>query len=430
MALPRLGKAHDAVRAAEPPKPHQSSIADPLAMEVLESNMARLRGLDIASFPYMDEMAPFRVRQHHEDLTTLARCTTYMIRRKRLELEAEGPLTYDYAFPTAPKPHKEKPKQLADKRISQTHNQPLHHNVPATPPQHPQPYEITYRSAPCAPSKRPKSPPLVNASKPRQRHRRRSQPQPKLSCQFSSNPKSPRERFLHQADLAELEPCHSTHVVTKYHGHLSDYNIDELVSTTGFSRAELYTLWGRFKALCSLSKSPRGVDQKTFHRGVPLLSMEDSMFVDRIFSILDDENTGMINWPKFIRAMSALEKGDIRDRLRFLFQVYDLNKDDSIGRDELAAFFISSLMVSTPNEDLQQVTRQFVDEILFKLHPTGGGIISSQDVLNYIERSPQEDLFSLFGRTMITDAERQRNASAADRPPGVDRLLEEDGCQD
>ncbi|CAK4918094.1 unnamed protein product [Aphanomyces euteiches] len=165
--------------------------------------------------------------------------------------------------------------------------------------------------------------------------------------------------------------------------------------------------------------------------------MEDSMFVDRIFSILDDENTGMINWPKFIRAMSALEKGDIRDRLRFLFQVrvdisqvYDLNKDDSIGRDELAAFFISSLMVSTPNEDLQQVTRQFVDEILFKLHPTGGGIISSQDVLNYIERSPQEDLFSLFGRTMITDAERQRNVSAADRPPGVDRLLEEDGCQD
>ncbi|CAK4503003.1 unnamed protein product [Aphanomyces euteiches] len=397
MALPRLGKAHDAVRAAEPPKPHRSSIADPLAMEVLESNMARLRGLDIASFPYMDEMAPFRVRQHHEDLTTLARCTTYMIRKKRLELEAEGPLTYDYAFPTAPKPHKEKPKQLADKRISQTHNQPLHHNVPATPPQHPQPYEITYRSAPCAPSKRPKSPPL-----------------------FSSNPKSPRERFLHQADLAELEPCHSTHVVTKYHGHLSDYNIDELVSTTGFSRAELYTLWGRFKALY----------QKTFHRGVPLLSMEDSMFVDRIFSILDDENTGMINWPKFIRAMSALEKGDIRDRLRFLFQVYDLNKDDSIGRDELAAFFISSLMVSTPNEDLQQVTRQFVDEILFKLHPTGGGIISSQDVLNYIERSPQEDLFSLFGRTMITDAERQRNASAADRPPGVDRLLEEDGCQD
>ncbi|RHZ13670.1 hypothetical protein DYB26_016341 [Aphanomyces astaci] len=118
------------------------------------------------------------------------------------------------------------------------------------------------------------------------------------------------------------------------------------------------------------------VDQDTFRRGVPLLSIEDSLFVDRVFSILDEDKSGIIEWPEFIRAMSALEKGDLRDRIRFLFQV--------------------------------QVTRQFVDEILFKLHPTGGGVVTSQDVINYIDQAPQDDIFTLFGRTMLTETDRRR----------------------
>ncbi|RHY10887.1 hypothetical protein DYB25_002961 [Aphanomyces astaci] len=94
------------------------------------------------------------------------------------------------------------------------------------------------------------------------------------------------------------------------------------------------------------------------------------------FSNESQNKSGIIEWPEFIRAMSALEKGDLRDRIRFLFQV--------------------------------QVTRQFVDEILFKLHPTGGGVVTSQDVINYIDQAPQDDIFTLFGRTMLTETDRRR----------------------
>ncbi len=89
-------------------------------------------------------------------------------------------------------------------------------------------------------------------------------------------------------------------------------------------------------------------------------------------------------------------------------KVYDLNCDGTIGRDELAMFFISSLMVNTPNDDLQEVTRRFVEEILYKLHPTGGGVVSSQDVINYIDHAPQDDIFTLFGRTMLTETDRHK----------------------
>ncbi|RHY31053.1 hypothetical protein DYB32_003810 [Aphanomyces invadans] len=172
------------------------------------------------------------------------------------------------------------------------------------------------------------------------------------------------------------------------------------------------------------STTPADLD--TFRRGVPLLSIEDTLFVDRVFSILDDDKSGIIEWPEFIRAMSALEKGDVRDRIRFLFQVYDLNCDGTIGRDELMTFFISSLMVNTPNDDLHEVTKQFVEEILLKLHPTGSGVVSSIDVINYIDHAPQDDIFTLFGRTMLTETDRRR----AQEQHMTGAALDDDGDDD
>ncbi|ETV87944.1 hypothetical protein H257_01346 [Aphanomyces astaci] len=46
--------------------------------------------------------------------------------------------------------------------------------------------------------------------------------------------------------------------------------------------------------------------------------------------------------------------------------------------------------------------------ILFKLHPTGGGVVTSQDVINYIDLAPQDDIFTLRGRLMLTESDRRR----------------------
>ncbi|RHY92511.1 hypothetical protein DYB37_000430 [Aphanomyces astaci] len=147
----------------------------------------------------------------------------------------------------------------------------------------------------------------------------------------------------------------------------------ETLST--LARCTAYTI--RKKALELQAQAPLAHDHTFFSNESQSNSLQhDSLFVDRVFSILDEDKSGIIEWPEFIRAMSALEKGDLRDRIRFLFQV--------------------------------QVTRQFVDEILFKLHPTGGGVVTSQDVINYIDQAPQDDIFTLFGRTMLTETDRRR----------------------
>ena len=74
--------------------------------------------------------------------------------------------------------------------------------------------------------------------------------------------------------------CHSAKDVSHIHGYLSDQDVGRLMKATNYTRRELFYLFVRFKALCSLSPTPEGIDKETFRKAVPLLSVEDDLFVD------------------------------------------------------------------------------------------------------------------------------------------------------
>ena len=88
-------------------------------------------------------------------------------------------------------------------------------------------------------------------------------------------------------------------------GRTTDQTSDE---SDWIQPIQLYAHFMRFKALCMLSKSPEGIDRNAFGSGVPSLSVEDSLFIDRIFSVVDTERSGLLDWPHYIKAMSALEQ--------------------------------------------------------------------------------------------------------------------------
>lgn len=139
-----------------------------------------------------------------------------------------------------------------------------------------------------------------------------------------------------------------------------------LLAQTTMSRSELYRLFNRFKALCQvrcraanppppsslppallppyrplacplllhpapcralpavawqLSGTPGSIDKKTFKEGVSSLAFEDDTFVDRVFTLLDDDHGGTIDWEEFVQTVNALETGSPHDKLAFCFQV-------------------------------------------------------------------------------------------------------------
>ncbi|EGZ12555.1 hypothetical protein PHYSODRAFT_517254 [Phytophthora sojae] len=173
------------------------------------------------------------------------------------------------------------------------------------------------------------------------------------------------------------------------------------MAATGYSRAELFARWARFKALCSMSKNPHGVDKETLRHGIPQLSVEDQFFVDRAFDVLDKDGSGALDWPEFIAALSALEKGDASRRVDFLFHAYDLNGDGFIQRHEVRLFFLASLLVPQTPEALE-VARHVVDKIFSALGREQHDSIRVEDAMAYLHEHPATDAYSLLGRTMVS----------------------------
>lgn len=207
---------------------------------------------------------------------------------------------------------------------------------------------------------------------------------------------------------APLKAFRTAEQVDEQHGHITLHTFEqtiamqELMSETGYNRRELIALFSRFKALCALSPRDDGIDRETFRRGTPLLSVEDRLFTDRVFDVLDDDNGGTISWSEYLNAMSSLEKGSRAQRLAFLFSVYDEDGTGAIGKAELFKFFIASLRVSV--DDHIRVTGEvFVEEFFEKiLGPDHDrDYVTLEDCQAYLDRNPEiTDIFSLFGRTI------------------------------
>jgi hypothetical protein len=167
--------------------------------------------------------------------------------------------------------------------------------------------------------------------------------------------------------------------------------------------------------------------------------VEDDLFVNRVFETVDDDQSGEIEWPEFVAAMSALEKGQPALKGRFFFQIYDhdsvrvcvlvciwvfsyasiiypctrhdvcvsprslssIQQDDFISKQDLSLMFSSSSMLKD-DATTREVVETFVNKIFKLFGKEEEGKISLPDVLQYMENDPkQQDVWSLFGRSML-----------------------------
>lgn len=93
--------------------------------------------------------------------------------------------------------------------------------------------------------------------------------------------------------------------VVQRHGYLYNQDIDQLSQTTGYTRRELYRVFGLYKALSSLSTHDNTIDIDTLRRGIPMLAVEDDLFVGRIFALLDGNTNALVRRERRLRFVCA-----------------------------------------------------------------------------------------------------------------------------
>ncbi|GMF37795.1 unnamed protein product [Phytophthora fragariaefolia] len=339
-----------------------------------------LRSRTLLDLSCMREFSLLRTKPMSErNLSRLSVSSAYNMHTEHLHLQHIAKHSQSAEIDNSPRPAspvKQTPSELrfriahAHRKISQTaDNRGGHVNRAAAPPK--------FIASPPQPKVSPRSRPMQQGQ----------QQMPKIQ--------------LIQRPRSEPNSNSSTLSVAEQHGFLQEQDLSALMAATGYSRAELFARWARFKALCSMAKNPHGVDKETLRHGIPQLSVEDQFFVDRAFDVLDKDGSGGLDWPEFIAALSALEKGDATRRVDFLFHAYDLNGDGFIQRHEVQLFFLASLLVPQTPQALE-VARQVVDKIFVSLGREQYDSIRVEDATVYLHEHPATDAYSLLGRTMVS----------------------------
>lgn len=82
-----------------------------------------------------------------------------------------------------------------------------------------------------------------------------------------------------------------------------------------------------------------------------LLELAQNPLVKRVIAVLDKNKDGNISFLEFVQGLNSLSAGaDQEEKLRFAFQIYDINNDGYISNGEL--FTVLKMMVGTNLTDV------------------------------------------------------------------------------
>ena len=101
-----------------------------------------------------------------------------------------------------------------------------------------------------------------------------------------------------------------------------------------------------------------------------------------MIAIFDEDGSGSVDFREFILGLSAFSsKGNKVEKLRFAFNVYDMDRDGYISNGEL--FLVLKMMVGQNLKETQ--LQQIVDKTIMEADLDGDGRISFQEFERMVE---------------------------------------------
>ena len=125
----------------------------------------------------------------------------------------------------------------------------------------------------------------------------------------------------------------------------------QMAMATNFDVKEIKRLGKRFKKLDLDHSGSISVDEF-----MALPELQHNPLVQRVIAIFDEDQNGEVDFKEFIQGLSQFSvKGDKISKLRFVFKIYDIDKDGYISNGEL--YQVLKMMVGSniKDTDLQQI---------------------------------------------------------------------------
>jgi Ca2+-binding EF-hand superfamily protein len=167
---------------------------------------------------------------------------------------------------------------------------------------------------------------------------------------------------------------------------LTQKQVHRLVKETGFAPSELDYLHRRFRSLC---KSGDTLSRSDIMANPHL---RDNVYVTRLYGITPKDELGEVTFEAFVGTAAVFRPGkDINEKLRFIFNMFDFNMDDSLGPQELDEM-IKVIRPELVDEERKALVKQTTADILAKVGDTyKDGQIHSKSFIAYTKTLPGID---------------------------------------
>ncbi|XP_025895248.1 EF-hand calcium-binding domain-containing protein 1 [Nothoprocta perdicaria] len=173
-----------------------------------------------------------------------------------------------------------------------------------------------------------------------------------------------------------------------------------LRSARHFNRKEVERLIKLFNTLAAESRerfaAAAGLDRNMFRNILHCtFGMMDDMIMDRVFRAFDKDNDSCISVVEWVEGLSVFLRGTLEEKIKYCFEVYDLNGDGYISRDEMFHMLKNSLLKQPSEEDPDEGIKDLVEITLKKMDYDHDGKLSFLD----FEKAVREEnlLLEAFG---------------------------------
>ncbi|XP_059173207.1 calaxin-like isoform X1 [Physella acuta] len=167
-------------------------------------------------------------------------------------------------------------------------------------------------------------------------------------------------------------------MASKHSRQSKEQTITNLSKITKLSKDEVNHLMERFNDLCK--KEEGKLNRVEFRDELNrFFNITDDILMDRVFRAFDQKSCGTLRQEDYVVGIAKFLNGTLDDHIQLCFDVYDLNNDGYIVREEMFQLLKSCLVKAPTEEDPDELVKELVEIVMKKLDCDHDGRVSLSD---------------------------------------------------